>query len=113
MTSNGSNRSDVDNHNNNAGTKLTPEQQEAVLFWPLIAHMPIIPCDSQSKQVHVKEWQKMNLDKVDYKQNLQKGLYDNGIAIRLGEDCLSVFEKDLKAVMDCSYNCSRIQNQVP
>jgi hypothetical protein len=31
-----------------AKTKLTPEQQSAVLYWPTIANIPIIPCDYYS-----------------------------------------------------------------
>jgi hypothetical protein len=32
-----------------AKTKLTPQQQSAVLYWPTVAKIPIIPCDSRSK----------------------------------------------------------------
>jgi hypothetical protein len=32
-----------------ATTRLTPEQQSAVLYWPTIAKVPIIPCDSKTK----------------------------------------------------------------
>ena len=66
-------------------TRLTPEQQAAVMYWPFIAKIPIIPCNSKIKQVTFKDWQILNLDKVDYKNNLESGLYDNGIAVRLGQ----------------------------
>ncbi len=65
-------------------TKLTPEEQDAVLYWPCRSHIPIIPCESKSKKVHLIDWQKLNLDAIDYSKNLNDGIYDNGIAARLG-----------------------------
>lgn len=59
-----------------------------ILYWPHIAHIGFIECDSKSKQVYIKEWQKLDLDNVDYESNLKAGLYKNGIAIRLGK-CLT------------------------
>jgi hypothetical protein len=35
-----------------AKTKLTPEQQSAVLYWISIAKIPIIRCDSKDKAVY-------------------------------------------------------------
>jgi hypothetical protein len=66
----------------------------AVLYWPRIAHIGFIGCDSKAKQVYIKEWQKLDLDSVDYEANLKTGLYNNGIAIRLGP-CLSNGNKQM------------------
>ena len=33
--------------------------------------------------------------------------------VEVCESCISVFEKDLKSVTECSNNCSRIHSQVP
>ena len=69
-------------------TKLTPEQQNAVLNWPCTNHIPMFECDSRRKKVWIQEWQKRDLNNVDWKAKLQEGCYDNGIVIRLGP-CLS------------------------
>jgi hypothetical protein len=66
-------------------TNLTAEEQSAILYWPRIAHIGIIPADTRTKTVAVNEWPKLDLDNVDYETQLQDGLYDNGIAIRLGK----------------------------
>ncbi len=58
----------------------------AVLYWPRIAHIGFIPCD-RPKHVNTPGWQTLDLDKVDYEANLKTGLYNNGIALRLGQ-CL-------------------------
>jgi hypothetical protein len=66
-------------------TNLTPEQQKDVANWPYTEHIPILHCDSRSKQVLVSDWPKLDLNNIDYKQNIENGLYDNGVAIRLGK----------------------------
>jgi hypothetical protein len=38
----------------------------AVLYWPRIAHIGFIGCDSKNKGVSISEWQKLDLDNVDY-----------------------------------------------
>lgn len=65
-------------------TRLTPGQKSAVLYWPTIAKIPIIPCDSKSKTFGVAKWRDVDFSQTDWKANLAAGLYDNGIAIRLG-----------------------------
>jgi hypothetical protein len=67
-----------------ATTKLTPEQQSAVLYWPTIAKIPIIPCDSRVKGFNFPNWSNAVLTAEDWESNVAAGLYDNGIALRLG-----------------------------
>jgi hypothetical protein len=67
-----------------AKTKLTPEQQSAVLYWPTIAKIPIIPCDSKTKGFNFP-WKDVDFTEVDWEANLASGLYDNGIALKLGK----------------------------
>jgi hypothetical protein len=66
-------------------TNLTPEEQAAILCWPHIRRIGFIEADSRNKTIGVKNWQKIDLDNIDYEANLQAGRYDNGIAIRLGK----------------------------
>lgn len=68
--------------------KLNSEQQKAVLDWPYTNRIPILECDSRRKKVWIQEWQKLDLNNVDWKAKLEEGCYDNGIVIRLGR-CLS------------------------
>lgn len=70
------------------GSKLTPEQQRAVLNWPCTNHMPVLGCYSREKKVWLQGWQKLDLNNVDWEAKLRQGCYDNGIVIRLGR-CLS------------------------
>ena len=64
-------------------TKLTQEQQSYVLYWPTIAKIPIIPCDSRNKSFSYP-WKDVDFTSEDWNRNLAAGLYDNGIALRLG-----------------------------
>ncbi|MFL6422388.1 MAG: hypothetical protein ACJ71R_02210 [Nitrososphaeraceae archaeon] len=66
-------------------TRLTPEQQSAVLYWPMIAKIPIIPCDSRVKGFNFPNWPNADLTTEDWNTNVAAGLYDNGIALRLGQ----------------------------
>ena len=66
-------------------TKLTPEQQSAVLYWPLEAKIPIIPCDSKIKTFGLAKWRDVDFSKIDFTANLAAGVYDNGNAIVLGK----------------------------
>jgi hypothetical protein len=75
-------------------TKLTPEEQNAVLAWPCIHHIPMLECDSRGKNIWTEGWQKLDLHNVDWKAKLEEGCYDNGIAIRLGR-CLSNGKQEL------------------
>ncbi len=67
---------------------------ESVLYWPRIAHIGLIGCDSKAKQVYVKKWPELDLNSIDYESNLKTGLYKDGIAVRLGP-CLSNGSKQL------------------
>jgi hypothetical protein len=66
-------------------TKLTPEQQKAIAYWSYTEHIPIIQCNSRDKKVFVNGWQDLDLNNINYKQNIENGIYDHGIAIRLGK----------------------------
>jgi hypothetical protein len=67
-------------------TRLTPEQQSAVLYWPTIAKIPIIPCDdSKTKSFGSHQWKDVDFSALDWESNLASGLYDNGIALKLGK----------------------------
>jgi hypothetical protein len=56
-----------------------------VLYWPKIAKIPIIPCDSKTKTFGVAKWKDVDFSQTDWEANVTAGLYDNGIAIVLGE----------------------------
>src|SRR5215469_3320010 len=75
-------------------TKLTTEQQKVVLDWPRKYYIPVLECDSRRKKVWLPEWQKLDLNNVDWQAKLLNGCYDNGIAIRLGR-CLSNGKQEL------------------
>jgi hypothetical protein len=66
-------------------TRLTPEQQAAVIYWPEVAGIPFIEADTRKKHVNVKGWQNIDFSKVDFRTRLAKGAYDNGIALVLGK----------------------------
>ena len=59
-----------------AKTKLTPGQQSAVLHWPTIAKIPIIPCNSKVKGVNYKGWNDLDFSQIDFGANLANGEYD-------------------------------------
>ena len=66
-------------------TKLTPGEQAPVLRWPELFGVGIIHAKSKVKEVHYTEWQKLDFSTVDFKKNLERGMYDEGIAIRTGK----------------------------
>jgi hypothetical protein len=67
-------------------TRLTPEQQSAVLYWPTIAKIPIIPCDdSKTKTFGSYRWKDVDFSQINWQSNVAAGLYDNGIALVLGK----------------------------
>jgi hypothetical protein len=68
-----------------AKTKLTPEQQSAVLYWPTIAKIPIIPCNSKTKGVSYRAWNNIDFSQVDFNAKLIDCEYDNGIVLVLGK----------------------------
>jgi hypothetical protein len=68
-----------------ATTRLTQEEQEAILYWPEIADIPIIPADTKNKKIWLDKWQEIDFTNVDFRAKLANGDYDNGIAIRTGK----------------------------
>jgi bifunctional DNA primase/polymerase-like protein len=69
-----------------AKTKLTPEQQSAVLYRSITAKIPIIPCHTYpKKEVHLEGWPKIDFSQIDFNAKLVAGEYDNGIALILGK----------------------------
>jgi hypothetical protein len=90
-----------------ATTRLTPEQQSAVLYWPTKAKIPIIPCDSKTKGFNF-HWKDVDFTVVDWESNVAAGLYDNGIALVLGKTlpgcpypyCFALDFDGLDAVME-------------
>ena len=66
-------------------TRLTPEEQVAVMRWPEQLDIGIIHAAPKVKEVHYTEWQKLDFSNVNFRQNLESGIYDEGIAIRTGK----------------------------
>jgi len=65
-------------------TRLTPEQQEAILRWPEEMDIPIFPADTKEKEIRYTNWQNMDFSRTDFRAKLARGEYDKGIAIRTG-----------------------------
>jgi hypothetical protein len=53
-------------------------------YW-LQSKISIIPCDSKTKEFGSHRWKDVDLSSVNWQSNLAAGLYDNGIALRLGK----------------------------
>ena len=68
-----------------ASTNLTADEQEAVLYWPEIADIPIIPADTRKKKIWLSKWQEIDFTSVDFRAKLANGDYDKGMAIRTGK----------------------------
>lgn len=66
-------------------TKLSAEEQTAILYWPEIAHIPIIPADTRNKRIWLNGWSTVDFANYDFRSKLGNGDYDNGIAVRLGK----------------------------
>ena len=66
-------------------TKLTPGEQAAILRWPELLDIGIIPAYTRTKKVNLVEWQHLNFSEVNFRASLSSGLYDTGIAIRTGK----------------------------
>ena len=65
--------------------RLTLEQQSAVMYWPTIAKIPIVPCDSRNKGF-TSNWKNgVDFSKIDWNAKLANGEYDDGIALVLGK----------------------------
>jgi hypothetical protein len=66
-------------------TRLTTEQQAAILNWPENNDIPIFPADTRNKKIWLSSWQDIDFSKTDFRSRLANGEYDNGIAIRTGK----------------------------
>ena len=69
------------------------------LYWPQIAKIGFIECNSRKKKVWISQWQDLNLNATNYEQNDKNGLYKQGIAIRLGQ-CLEPCENRYSFALD-------------
>jgi Bifunctional DNA primase/polymerase, N-terminal len=65
-------------------SRLSKEQQSAVLYWPETAHIGIFAADTKNKEIHVNGWSEIDFSGTDFNAELDKGRYDNGIAVRTG-----------------------------
>jgi hypothetical protein len=73
------------------------------LYWPQIAKIGFIECNSRKKKIWISQWQDLNLNATNYEQNDMNGLYKQGIAIRLGqclEPCENRYSFALEAKID-------------
>jgi hypothetical protein len=66
-------------------TKLSKEDQETIRKWWRDYDVPVIGVYTKDKGVHVTDWPDMGFTNYDFEAALQRGDYDNGIAIRLGK----------------------------
>ena len=57
---------------------------KGIEFWTEDICTHIIEYDSVNKETFHEEWQKEDDTKIDYKANLQAGLYNYGFAVRTG-----------------------------
>jgi len=64
---------------------LSENQKNGTLYWPITAGIGILPADTRNKKIYLKGWTKKDLSTIDYRTELDNGLYDNGIAIRTGK----------------------------
>jgi Bifunctional DNA primase/polymerase, N-terminal len=65
-------------------SRLSKEQQDDILYWPQIADIGIFAADTVNKKIRLKGWSEKDFSSVDFKEELDSGKYDNGIAIRSG-----------------------------
>src|SRR4051812_28300309 len=65
-------------------TRLSEEEQQAVLYWTETVGVPVFPADTRRKGLYITDWSEKDFASTEYKTNLVKGLYDKGIAIRTG-----------------------------
>ena len=65
-------------------TRLSPEDQDALMRWPYVYGIPIFPADSINKGIYVRSWPTKDFSKTDFRKEMLKGAYDNGAAARLG-----------------------------
>ena len=72
-------------HNPSTKTMLTRQEQTVVLYWPSIAKIPIILCNSKTKGFGQHQWKNVNFSQTDWNAVLLAGEYDDGIALVLGK----------------------------
>ncbi len=78
-------------------------EQNAVLYWPYTAHIPIVQAVTYPKKgIYQKGWNEIDFTKVDFEAELKKGEYDNGIALILGKTMLPI-NGNGKAKNECCY----------
>lgn len=65
-------------------TRLTAEDQEALMKWPYVYSIPIFAADSINKRIGLNGWPTLDFNKVDFRKEMLEGKYDNGAAARLG-----------------------------
>lgn len=65
-------------------TKLTPEDQAALMRWPYVHTIPIFPADTVNKIVSLKQWSTFDFSQTDFRKEMLEGKYDNGAAAKLG-----------------------------
>lgn len=65
-------------------TKLTPQDQDALMKWPQIHGLPLLPADSINKKINTNEWSTFDFSHTDFKKEMLEGKFDNGAAVRLG-----------------------------
>ena len=66
-------------------TSWSEEDQKKILEWPYTHGIPIFECDTKNKGIHTFSWQSEDYTKADFKQRLESGLYDQGIAAVMGK----------------------------
>jgi P4 family phage/plasmid primase-like protien len=70
-------------------TRLSPEDQEALMRWPYVYGIPIFPADSINKHISLTGWPTLDFTKVDFRGEMLKGMYDNGAAARTGRTLMA------------------------
>ena len=55
-------------------TRLSEEEQQAILYWTETIGVPVFPADTRNKGLYVNGWSEINFASIDYKTNLANGL---------------------------------------
>jgi len=51
-------------------TRLSEEEQQAILYWTETIGVPVFPADTRNKGLYIKGWSEINFASIDYKANL-------------------------------------------
>lgn len=62
-----------------------------ILYWPRTAHIGIVQVDSQNRRYDLAKWKDYDFNAANYEENVRQGLYNTGIALRLGK-CIKPFQ---------------------